>query len=61
MANYLLHDQSNGTFLALQGGLDDESFENYKSGLIAKLLEKDPSLAYETNRFWGQIVDRRYI
>ncbi|CAK9143283.1 unnamed protein product [Ilex paraguariensis] len=43
------------------GGLDDESFENYKSGLIAKLLEKDPSLAYETNRFWGQIVDRRYI
>ncbi|KAK9279411.1 hypothetical protein L1049_013090 [Liquidambar formosana] len=45
----------------LLNGLDDESFENYKSGLIAKLLEKDPSLAYETNRFWGQIVDRRYM
>lgn len=44
----------------LQNGLDDESFMNYKSGLMAKLLEKDPSLAYETNRFWGQIVDQRY-
>lgn len=43
----------------LQNGLDDESFMNYKSGLTAKLLEKDPSLAYETNRFWGQIVDQR--
>uniref|UniRef100_A0A5B7A3B8 Putative nardilysin isoform X1 n=1 Tax=Davidia involucrata TaxID=16924 RepID=A0A5B7A3B8_DAVIN len=41
--------------------LDDESFENYRSGLIAKLLEKDPSLTYETNRFWGQIIDRRYM
>lgn len=44
----------------LQNGLDDETFMNYKSGLMAKLLEKDPSLAYETNRFWGQIVDQRY-
>lgn len=42
-------------------GLDDESFENYKNGLMAKLLEKDPSLQYETNRLWGQIVDKRYI
>ncbi|KVH94149.1 Metalloenzyme, LuxS/M16 peptidase-like protein [Cynara cardunculus var. scolymus] len=40
-------------------GLDDESFQNFKSGLIAKLLEKDPSLAYETNRYWGQIIDQR--
>ncbi|KAK1353121.1 Insulinase Peptidase family M16 family protein [Heracleum sosnowskyi] len=45
----------------LLNGLDDESFMNYKSGLTAKLLEKDPSLAYETNRFWGQIVDQRYV
>ncbi|XP_059626381.1 nardilysin-like isoform X2 [Cornus florida] len=45
----------------LLDGLDDESFENYRSGLIAKLLEKDPSLSYETNRLWGQIVDRRYM
>lgn len=45
----------------LLNGLDDESFMNYKSGLRAKLLEKDPSLAYETNRFWGQIVDQRYM
>ncbi|KAM7527580.1 hypothetical protein LguiB_030990 [Lonicera macranthoides] len=44
----------------VEDGLDNESFENYKSGLIAKLLEKDPSLSYETNRYWGQIVDRRY-
>ncbi|KAL4558442.1 hypothetical protein LXL04_036642 [Taraxacum kok-saghyz] len=41
--------------------LDDESFENFKSGLIAKLLEKDPSLTYETNRYWGQITDQRYM
>ncbi|KAL2925501.1 Nardilysin-like [Bienertia sinuspersici] len=40
-------------------GLDDASFESFKSGLIAKLLEKDPSLAYETSRFWNQIVDKR--
>ncbi|KAK9065982.1 hypothetical protein SSX86_015384 [Deinandra increscens subsp. villosa] len=41
--------------------LDDESFQNFKSGLIAKLLEKDPSLTYETNRYWGQITDYRYM
>ncbi|XP_052184105.1 nardilysin-like [Diospyros lotus] len=45
----------------LLDGIDDDSFENYRSGLIAKLLEKDPSLQYETNRFWGQIVDKRYM
>ncbi|XP_057484528.1 nardilysin-like [Actinidia eriantha] len=45
----------------LLDGLDCESFENYRSGLIAKLLEKDPSLQYETNRFWGQIIDKRYM
>lgn len=44
----------------LQDGLDEDSFENYKSGLLAKLLEKDPSLTYESNRFWNQIVDKRY-
>ncbi|KAL5757085.1 hypothetical protein ACOSQ2_021831 [Xanthoceras sorbifolium] len=42
-------------------GLDDESFENYRSGLMAKLLEKDPSLQYETNRYWNQIIDKRYM
>lgn len=42
-------------------GLDDESFENYRSGLMAKLLEKDPSLTYESNRFWNQITDKRYM
>ncbi|KAF1891133.1 hypothetical protein Lal_00001272 [Lupinus albus] len=42
-------------------GLDEDSFENYKSGLMAKLLEKDPSLSYESNRLWNQIVDKRYI
>ncbi|KAL3829021.1 hypothetical protein ACJIZ3_017823 [Penstemon smallii] len=42
-------------------GLDHESFENYKNGLVGKLLEKDPSLSYETNRYWGQIVDKRYM
>ncbi|XP_043723576.1 nardilysin-like isoform X2 [Telopea speciosissima] len=41
--------------------LDDESFENHRSGLIAKKLEKDPSLTYETNHLWGQIVDKRYL
>ncbi|XP_050216582.1 nardilysin-like isoform X2 [Mercurialis annua] len=42
-------------------GLDEASFENYRSGLNAKLLEKDPSLQYETNRLWNQIVDKRYM
>ncbi|BFG33740.1 hypothetical protein CerSpe_200140 [Prunus speciosa] len=42
-------------------GLDVDSFENYRSGLMAKLLEKDPSLTYETNRYWNQIIDKRYI
>ncbi|PHT96483.1 hypothetical protein BC332_34591 [Capsicum chinense] len=45
----------------LLDGLDNKSFESYRTGLIAKLLEKDPSLAYETNRFWGQITDKRYM
>ncbi|MBA0708114.1 hypothetical protein Golax_020100, partial [Gossypium laxum] len=45
----------------LLAGLDDESFENYRSGLTAKLLEKDPSLLYETNRLWNQIIDNRYM
>lgn len=40
--------------------LDDESFENHKNGLIANKLEKDPSLSYETGRYWTQIVDKRY-
>lgn len=47
------------TLLMLQNGLDHESFENYVNGLMGKLLEKDPSLSYETNRFWGQVVDKR--
>ncbi|KAL5720801.1 nardilysin [Ranunculus cassubicifolius] len=41
--------------------LDEESFENYRSGLIAKKLEKDPSLSDETSHLWGQIVDKRYL
>uniref|UniRef100_A0A2P2LZZ9 Insulin-degrading enzyme-related family protein n=1 Tax=Rhizophora mucronata TaxID=61149 RepID=A0A2P2LZZ9_RHIMU len=41
--------------------LDDMSFENYRSGLMAQLLEKDPSLKHETNRLWNQIIDKRYI
>ncbi|GAB4860208.1 hypothetical protein Ancab_011687 [Ancistrocladus abbreviatus] len=45
----------------LLNGLDSESFESFKSGLIARLLEKDPSLTYETNRFWSQIVEKRYM
>ncbi|MBA0644564.1 hypothetical protein Goklo_028707 [Gossypium klotzschianum] len=45
----------------LLASLDDESFESYRSGLTAKLLEKDPSLLYETNRLWNQIVDNRYM
>ncbi|XP_058075334.1 nardilysin-like isoform X3 [Magnolia sinica] len=45
----------------LLDGIDDESFENYRSGLIAKKLEKDPSLTYETSHHWNQIVDKRYL
>lgn len=46
--------------LGLQDGLDGDSFEHYRSGLMTKLLEKDPSLTYESNRLWNQIVDKRY-
>ncbi|KAI4373362.1 hypothetical protein MLD38_011493 [Melastoma candidum] len=42
-------------------GLHDDTFNSYRSGLICKLLEKDPSLAYESDRFWGQIIDKRYM
>ncbi|KAL0649211.1 hypothetical protein Bca4012_091902 [Brassica carinata] len=41
--------------------LDEESFEDYRSGLIGRLLEKDPSLLSETNELWSQIVDQRYM
>jgi nardilysin len=41
--------------------LDDESYEDYRSGMIARLLEKDPSLLSETNDLWSQIVDKRYM
>ncbi|KAF3454806.1 hypothetical protein FNV43_RR05254 [Rhamnella rubrinervis] len=41
--------------------LDHKSFENYRGGLMAKLLEKDPTMTYETNRFWNQIIDKRYV
>ncbi|KFK43001.1 hypothetical protein AALP_AA1G066600 [Arabis alpina] len=41
--------------------LDNESFEDYRSGMIAKLLEKDPSLLSETNELWSEIVDKRYM
>lgn len=43
----------------LQEQLDEESFEDYRSGMIARLLEKDPSLLSETNDLWSQIVDKR--
>ncbi|XVE58917.1 hypothetical protein DITRI_Ditri05aG0001400 [Diplodiscus trichospermus] len=60
---YLLERTDNfiNSLEELLGGLDDESFESYRSGLTVKLLEKDPSLSYETNRFWNQITDNRYI
>ncbi|KAF9618549.1 hypothetical protein IFM89_002244 [Coptis chinensis] len=38
--------------------LDDESFVKYKNGLIAKKLEKDPSLSYETDHLF---VDKSRI
>ncbi|KAL6576257.1 hypothetical protein OROHE_000038 [Orobanche hederae] len=44
-----------------ENGLDHDSFENYRNGLMGKLLEKDPSLSYETNRFWSEIVNKRYM
>ncbi|KAG2324039.1 hypothetical protein Bca52824_006767 [Brassica carinata] len=46
---------------ALLEQLDEESFEDYRSGMIARLLEKDPSLLSETNELWSQIVDKRYM
>jgi hypothetical protein len=43
-----------------QDGLDDETFEHHRSGLIANKLEKDPSLSYQTDDYWSQIVCKRY-
>lgn len=56
---YFQFEKKKRKFIALQAGLDVESFEQYRNGLLAKLLEKDTSLTYETNRIWGQIVDKR--
>ncbi|KAL3653227.1 hypothetical protein CASFOL_002908 [Castilleja foliolosa] len=42
-------------------GLDHDSFENYRNGLIATFLEKVPSLSCQTHSFWGQIVNKRYM
>ncbi|RID48912.1 hypothetical protein BRARA_I05386 [Brassica rapa] len=42
-------------------GLLIQSFGDYRSGVIARLLEKDPSLLSETNELWSQIVDKRYM
>jgi secreted Zn-dependent insulinase-like peptidase len=44
----------------LKDGLEEETFEHHKSGLIADKLEKDPSLSYQTGDYWSQIVDKRY-
>ncbi|KAL6649880.1 hypothetical protein ACP70R_014104 [Stipagrostis hirtigluma subsp. patula] len=46
---------------ALLDGLDEETFEHHRSGLIADKLEKDPSLSYQTSDYWSQIVDKRYM
>ncbi|KAM5572813.1 nardilysin-like [Rosa sericea] len=41
-------------------GLDDDSFQNYKDGLMANLLERDETLARETSRLWEEITNKRY-
>ncbi|XP_062215667.1 nardilysin-like isoform X2 [Phragmites australis] len=46
---------------ALLDGLDEETFEHHRSGLMADKLEKDPSLSYQTGDYWSQIVDKRYM
>lgn len=44
----------------LQEGLDDDSFENYKGGLMAYLLRKDQSLAQESYRLWRESLAKSY-
>jgi hypothetical protein len=44
----------------IQAGLNEETFEHHRSGLIADKLEKEPSLSYQTGDYWSQIVDKRY-
>ncbi|KAK9940972.1 hypothetical protein M0R45_017604 [Rubus argutus] len=41
-------------------GLDDDSFENYKGGLMAYLLRKDQSLAQESYRLWRESLAKSY-
>lgn len=43
------------------GEMDDKEFETYKVTLIAKKLEKDPSLLDETRHHWSQVVEKRYL
>ncbi|PRQ34771.1 putative insulysin [Rosa chinensis] len=49
----------NGLEDVLQG-LDDDSFENYRGGLMAKLLAKNSSFINETNRLESDYPCKRY-
>ncbi|KAJ1699101.1 hypothetical protein LUZ63_007613 [Rhynchospora breviuscula] len=44
----------------LLDGIDDGTFEHHRSGLIAKKLEKVPSLVREADNYWDEITMQRY-
>eukprot|EP00249_Psilotum_nudum_P016776 c25983_g1_i2 orf=79-3465(+) len=58
-------EQRMATFIAgLEGFLEsmtEKEFDNYVDALISEIIEDDNSLAEETNRYWTEIVDRRYM
>ncbi|KAJ7532538.1 hypothetical protein O6H91_13G008200 [Diphasiastrum complanatum] len=41
--------------------MEEDEFASYRDALIAEKLEKDHSLLDETDSYWGQILDRRYL
>jgi insulysin len=48
------------TFRAVLSNLDDESFERERNSVLADIEEKDKTLNQETNRYWSEVVLRRY-
>ncbi|KAF6164746.1 hypothetical protein GIB67_040998 [Kingdonia uniflora] len=49
-----------GSLEELLEGLDEESFEKYRSGLIAGKVVKFPSQSCEASYLWSQISSKRY-
>ncbi|CAM6083277.1 unnamed protein product [Calypogeia fissa] len=59
-----LHERINvciGTLRQILADMSDEEFGSYKEALIADKMERDHSLIDETDRYWEQIWEKRYL